>query len=177
MIVRIDTPLSHKQSRKGAVTAKIIKTLAHDLFSTEMLLYIFFGAGTAIIDYVSEIILYQTLPFQSHATVVVAANCVSFILSVAFAFVTNKKFVFKSKKETRKELILEAVKFFATRSVSFIISLFGMVILVDSLGYSNALSKIGVSVFVVIFNYIFSKLLIFPNSRTDANKQKEKQEE
>ncbi len=153
---------------------KLIKSLTRDLFSTEMLLYMFFGAGTAIIDYVSEIALYQTLPFKSHTAVVVAANCASFILSVTFAFITNKKYVFKSKTESRKALVAEVVKFFGTRFLSFIISLFGMVILVDSLGYSNALSKIGVSVFVVIFNYIFSKLIIFPNSRASDDKDKSK---
>lgn len=146
-----------------------LKSLVKDLFSTEMLLYIFFGVGTAAIDYITEIFLYNVLPFHNHGAVVITANSVSFILSVTFAFVTNKRFVFKSKSESRRDLRKEGFRFFLTRFFSFSLSLIGMVILVDCLEYDNAISKIAVSVFVVILNYLFSKLLIFPsNNGNDA---------
>lgn len=142
---------------------KRIKLLIRDLFSVEMLMYMLFGVGTAAIDYFTEIFLYDVLPFSSHTAVVVTANSVSFVLSVVFAFITNKHFVFKSKSETRRALRIEALKFFMARLLTFGISLVGMVVLVDSLEFSNDLSKIAVSVVVVILNYIFSKLLIFPS--------------
>lgn len=149
---------------------KTIKLILNDLFSIEMLLYILFGAGTAAIDFFTEIFLYKILKFNSNTAVVVTANCVSFILSVAFAFVTNKLFVFKSKSATHRELRIEALKFFVARLMTFSISLVGMVVLVDSLGFENNLSKISVSIVVVIINYIFSKLIIFPTNLKADNK-------
>lgn len=150
-----------------AVTKKLIS----DVFSMEMLLYMLFGAGTAAIDIFTAKILYDNL---SHAAVlkasanVVIANTVSFILSVTFAFFTNKYFVFKSKSENSRHMRKEAIKFFFSRFLTFSLSLFGMVILVDSFSIDHDISKIIVSVVVIILNYVFSKLLIFKtNSNTE----------
>lgn len=140
---------------------KAVKKLISDLFSVEMLMYILFGIGTALIDNLTEIFLYNTLKFRSHALLVVTANTVSFLLSVIFAFVTNKKFVFKTKSESRHHLRMEALKFFLARMLTFIMSLFGMIVLVDKLSLNNEISKFVVSVGVVILNYFFSKLIIF----------------
>lgn len=140
---------------------KAVKKLISDLFSVEMLMYILFGIGTALIDNLTEIFLYNTLRFRSHSLLVVTANTVSFLLSVIFAFVTNKKFVFKTKSESRHHLRMEALKFFSARTLTFIMSLVGMVVLVDKLSLNNEISKFVVSVAVVILNYFFSKLIIF----------------
>ena len=150
-----------------AVTKKLIS----DVFSMEMLLYMLFGAGTAAIDIFTAKILYDTLSraavLKASANVVIA-NTVSFILSVTFAFFTNKYFVFKSKSENSRHMRKEAIKFFFSRFLTFSLSLFGMVILVDSFSIDHDISKIIVSVVVIILNYVFSKLLIFKtNSNTE----------
>ena len=148
------------------------KKLVSDLFSVEMLLYMLFGVGTAAIDFFTAKVLYDLL---SGAAVlkspsdVVAANTVSFILSVTFAFFTNKFFVFKSKSESSRHMGKEALKFFIARFLTFGLSLVGMVILVDSFSFDHDLSKIIVSVIVIILNYIFSKLIIF---KTNDNAEK-----
>lgn len=149
---------------------KAIKALIADLFSVEMLMYILFGVGTAAIDYFTETFLYKTLTIPSHSEVVIVANTVSFILSVTFAFFTNKYFVFKSKSTNRRHMRNEALKFFFARLLTFSISIVGMVILVDSLSFNNDISKIIVSVVVIVLNYILSKLLIF-KKQPDESKQ------
>lgn len=150
-----------------AVTKKLIS----DVFSMEMLLYMLFGAGTAAIDIFTAKIFYDTLSRAAvlkASTNVVIANTVSFILSVTFAFFTNKYFVFKSKSENSRHMRKEALKFFFSRFLTFTLSLFGMVILVDSFSIDHDISKIIVSVVVIILNYVFSKLLIFKtNSNTE----------
>ena len=148
----------------GVGMPKIVKYLVKDIFSTEMLLYMLFGVGTAAIDYFTEIALYNHLAFNSHVATVVTANSISFVLSVTFAFFTNKHFVFKSRTVNSRELCEEAFKFFSTRLLSFIVSLIFMVLLVDRLYIDNNVSKIIVSVFVVIANYLFSKFVIFPTA-------------
>lgn len=137
------------------------KKFADELFSREMLMYMLFGVGTAAIDYFSEIFFYNHLTFSTNSAVVVTANTLSFVLSVTFAFVTNKLFVFKSKSGSGHELRVEALKFFSARSLTFLLSLIGMVLFVDTLSLGNEISKILVSIGVVIINYVFSKCLIF----------------
>lgn len=144
---------------------KSVKKLISDLFSVEMLMYILFGIGTALIDYFTEIFLYNTLRFHSHILLVITANTVSFVVSVIFAFVTNKKFVFKSKSQSRRHLKMEALKFFVSRTSTFVLGLFGMVLLVDKLSMNNEFSKILVSAVVIVLNYVFCKLLVFKGEK------------
>ena len=142
----------------------VAKKLISDLFSVEMLLYMLFGAGTAAIDIFTAKILYDALSnaeVLKPSTNVIIANTVSFILSVTFAFFTNKFFVFKSKSENGRQMRKEAFKFFFARFFTFGLSLVGMVILVDSFSIDHDISKIIVSVVVIILNYILSKLIIF----------------
>lgn len=142
------------------------KKLVSDLFSVEMLLYMLFGVGTAAIDIFTAKFLYDSLsnavylksPFD-----VVIANTVSFIFSVTFAFFTNKFFVFKSKSESGGHMRKEALKFFIARFLTFGLSLFGIVVLVDTFSIDHDIAKIIVSVVVIVLNYIFSKLIIFNN--------------
>ena len=74
----------------------------------------------------------------------------------------------QSKSENSRHMRKEAIKFFFSRFLTFSLSLFGMVILVDSFSIDHDISKIIVSVVVIILNYVFSKLLIFKtNSNTE----------
>lgn len=139
-----------------------VKALAKDIFSVEMLLYMLFGIGTAAIDYFVEVILYDALPFSSHTVVVISANSASFALSVLFAFWTNRKFVFKRKKSSKRAVAIEGAKFFISRLSTFALSLIGMLLLVDSLGLNNDVSKIAVTAVTIVLNYLFSKLIVFP---------------
>ncbi len=148
-----------------------VKTLLNDLFSVEMLLYMLFGAMTAAIDIFTAYYLYDML--KSGVLVhppydVVTANTISFLLSVTFSFFTNKIFVFKSKSETRRQLRIEAAKFFIARLMTFGLSLVALVVCVNVFMIEHDLSKLMITVVVVILNYIFSKLIFFSPDEGDA---------
>ena len=89
-------------------------------------------------------------------------DTISWILSVTFAYFTNKKFVFESKTKG-KNALKEAFKFVTSRLATFIIDLVIMFILVKLIKINNDYAKIRVQIIVLVLNYIFSKLLVFTN--------------
>lgn len=126
------------------------------LFTREMLSYIFFGVCTTVVN----IAVFQAW----HCPSPLELGCeqrFAWVLSVLFAFVTNKLFVFQSKKSGSKRFIWEAVTFFAARVLSLGIDMAGMWLLLDCLGVNSLFSKILMNVVVIIVNYILSKFIIF----------------
>jgi len=86
------------------------------------------------------------------------ANVVSWIISVLFAYITNRIFVFKSKSEN---IILEVYQFFKYRIFSFLIEIFLMYVFVELISIDDMISKVIVQIIVIILNYVFSKLFVF----------------
>ena len=86
------------------------------------------------------------------------ANGIAWILSVLFAYVTNRKYVFDSQSENR---IQECLKFYGSRISTGILDMAGMWILVDVVHFPGMVSKVGMNVVVVVLNYIFSKVFVF----------------
>ena len=110
-------------------------------------------AGTALTD----VTLFHIGMDFTMATI---ANIVSWVAAVSFAFVTNKIYVFESKSWQIEVIFKELTGFVAGRLLTLILFetlLFNFM----SLHMNQYVAKILVSVFVVIFNYIFSKLLVF----------------
>lgn len=129
--------------------------------SMEMLLYMTFGIGTAAIDFFVAKFCYQTLPLPKSALLTTLSNAAAWVLSVTFAFVTNKLYVFKSRGVSRKELGLELFGFYGARFLSLVLSIVFMVLLIDMLNWNADLAKLLVTAFVILFNYVFSKLVVF----------------
>ena len=57
--------------------------------------------------------------------------------------------------------------FFGARALTYLIDLFGMILLVDILHVSGGISKILCNIIVLILNYVFSKLFIFNKGAAD----------
>lgn len=86
------------------------------------------------------------------------ANIISWIGAVAFAYVTNRKFVFKSNDMNIKK---EAFKFVASRVSTLFLDMLIMFILVTLLKGNDKIAKLVSQVAITIANYIFSKLFVF----------------
>lgn len=138
-----------------------MKKLYKVMTSREMLLYILFGTGTAAIDFLVAKLCYQTIPLPKSALLTTFSNAVAWVLSVTFAFVTNKLFVFQSKRAGRKTLWFELFGFYGARFFSLVLSIVFMILLIDMLGWNADLAKLLVTVFAVLFNYVFSKCVVF----------------
>lgn len=137
-----------------------IKKLWRFMTSPEMILYIVFGVLTTIINILVYTFLRPRLPLNEVAAVL-TANAIAWVLAVAFAFVTNKLFVFKSKSFEARLFWWELITFVGARLLSLGVDELGMFLLVSVLHVGDLPSKIIVNVLVVIINYVLSKLVIF----------------
>ena len=125
----------------------------------EILLYLIFGALTTVVDYISLWLFYDLLGIR--VLDALGANTLAWVISVAFAFTTNKIFVFESRDTSQKTLIREILSFVAARLVSLGAESAVIYIGVNVLGCNLWIMKLLASVIVVISNYVFSKLIIF----------------
>lgn len=138
------------------------------LVNRETVSYVVFGALTTVVNIVAYQVSYNTLPFSAIANNA-AGNTIAWVLSVLFAYVCNKLFVFQSKTHGARALLWEAGKFIGARVFSFAVDMAGMLLLVNALHVNSAVSKILMNIIVMIMNYFFSKWFIFKN-RTVAKR-------
>lgn len=87
-----------------------------------------------------------------------AANIISWIVSVMFAYVTNRKFVFKSKEKNK---VKESMKFIGSRIITLVMDMLIMFIGVTVLNQNDKVTKIVSQILVIVGNYIISKLYVF----------------
>ena len=122
----------------------------------EILLYVFFGAITTLINTVAYWMLYYVADVSN-----TISNIISWILAVVFAYITNKIWVFeKGNKSTLKE----ATEFFASRISTGVLDIIIMYVAVEVLYLEGGIIKIISNVIVIILNYLLSKLFVFRKS-------------
>ena len=120
----------------------------------DILLYLIFGVLTTAVNWVVYFPLYN----HAHLSATVA-TAISWAVSVAFAFLTNKPVVFKSHDWSAKTLLPELAGFVGCRIGSGLLETGVILFTVDILHWNGNLMKVLVSVLVVIINYVGSKLL------------------
>ncbi|MBE6551679.1 MAG: GtrA family protein [Ruminococcaceae bacterium] len=120
-------------------------------------MYLVFGALTTIVSYVTYAV--ATRIFQIG---IIPADIISWVCSVAFAFVTNKLYVFKSTSNSIKNVTKEAVSFVTARLLSLGMEV-GMiyVMILPVIGINDLVAKLIANIAVIIANYFLSKLIIF----------------
>ncbi len=122
----------------------------------DILLYGIFGVLTTL----TNITCYWLLSKVLHLAVV-PSSIIAFVISVLFAFVTNRKWVFESESNTKKEIAAEVVKFFGCRLVIGALDTLIMFLFVDVLHFNDMLIKIISNIIVIILNFVASKLIVF----------------
>ena len=134
--------------------------------SREVFFYLVFGVLTTLVNIVSFAILTRLL---SAGTVL--SNVIAWFLSVLFAYVTNRIWVFQSKDGN---VFREAAAFFSGRIGTGVLDTVVMFITVDLLGWNDMVMKVISNIIVVILNYIISKFFVFKGGK-DCNSCIEKQ--
>lgn len=120
--------------------------------------YLFFGVLTTLVNYAVYLPLYNWADLSA-----TASNAIAWVVAVAFAFLTNKPFVFGSRDWSAKVLWPELTKFVGCRIGSGLAETAIIFVTVDLLAWNGNLWKLLTSVLVVILNYIASKLFVFKN--------------
>ena len=87
-----------------------------------------------------------------------AANIISWIAAVTFAYFTNRKFVFESKNENK---LKEATAFYGSRVTTLLMDMGCMFLMVTLLGWNDKIAKLIVQVIVTVANYVLSKFIVF----------------
>lgn len=141
-----------------------INNLIKKFLNKETISYLIFGVLTTIINIVVFWFAERELAFiMSKDAASLVGNVIAWVISVAFAFVTNKLFVFESKSMAFKVVMAELTGFVIARLLSLAFDEGFMFVAIVLLGMNSLLAKIISNVFVVIINYVLSKFFIFKN--------------
>lgn len=149
----------------------------------DIILYIIFGVLTTVVSFVTQFLSSRFLN-----TAVILSTTISWICAVTFAYVTNRKYVFRSEVKGFSDIAAEAAKFYGARIItyaaevmimylcadrfsSFFINLFRLEPLDyssglfssfgDARGLNEMIFKLIANVIILISNYILSKVLVF----------------
>ena len=122
----------------------------------DMISYLFFGVLTTAVNVAAYYLSYDVAHLPN-----VAATVIAWALAVAFAFVTNKLFVFDSKSWAPSVALGELASFTLCRVGTGVIEVGMMYLFVDLLSFNGTVMKLFTNVIVIVLNFIFSKLIIF----------------
>ncbi len=132
----------------------------------ETIAYLFWGiAGSVLNIALYSLLVYTGINYQ-------LANFVTLIIVKMFCFFTNKLFVFHSKSKGIREFLTEFIKFFVVRMMTFLMDYFGLILLVEKIGADKFVSKIFLTVLVIIVNYCMSKVFVFRSKCYEKERKK-----
>jgi len=132
----------------------------------EVLNYLIIGGLTTLVNIATKYILLFTIfdaknPKELQITVII-----SWIVAVLFAYITNRKIVFKSEN---KKILKEFINFIEARILTLLVEMLFMYIFVTLLKLNSdievAILSIISQIIVIILNYIFSKIFVFKNNK------------
>ena len=118
--------------------------------------YLVFGVLTTVVNYVIYLPIYNFCGVSA-----AVSNVIAWVGAVAFAFLTNKPFVFQSHDWSAKTVTPELTKFISCRLASGILETLILLLTVDCLHWNGNVWKLVTQVLVIIINYVGSKLLVF----------------
>lgn len=129
-----------------------------------VLLYLIVGAMTTAVSIITQYIpLLMGFPTEVNTTV-------SWICSVTFAFFTNKVWVFKNESKAKSDWIKQAAAFYGARLTTYFLELAFMSFTVRTLHQNEYVMKLIAQVFILIINYLFSKLVVFRSKNKKGEK-------
>lgn len=118
--------------------------------------YAFFGICTTAINILTYRICYYGAGVSN-----VISNIAAWVLAVAFAFVTNKQWVFSSKSWDKSTVLTELIRFTTCRLSTGLMDLAIMYSAVDLLGMNGMVWKVISNILVIIVNYVAGKTVVF----------------
>jgi putative flippase GtrA len=121
----------------------------------EIISYIFFGGCTTLVSLGTRYAAYF-LGIELNI-----AQTIAWICAVTFAFFVNKIFVFENKSSKKADWFKQAGKFYGARLMTLGLELVFMNVTVRGFGLSEFVMILVVQVFILIGNYLLSKLWIF----------------
>lgn len=122
----------------------------------DLITYLIFGGLTTLVNWMIYLPCYNVLGLPS-----TISNVIAWTGAVAFAFLTNKPFVFRSHDWSAKTFFPELICFAGCRVGSGALETGILYITVDLLRLNGNIWKGITNVLVVVLNYVGSKLVVF----------------
>lgn len=127
----------------------------------EVLVYLFIGGLTTLVSWAAKF-LWNFLFYAGTASPTAVQNTILSVVEnaagIAFAYPTNRKWVFRSKNP---HILAEAASFVGSRLATMVLGWLTNLLLVNVLGVSLYLSTVLAAILVIVGNYVISKLLVF----------------
>lgn len=140
----------------------------------QAVLYVVFGVLTTLVNY---LVFYPLVNLPGMADKVgwwtLVVNVISWIAAVAFAYVTNKFFVFESRDRSKNTVLREILLFVGARVASLLIECAILAVFVTALRLNKNAVKLAASVITVVLNYFFSKFMIFRRKEAEVPEEAE----
>ena len=130
----------------------------------ELILYVVFGGLTTLVNILLYYLCTRLMGINEYA-----ANSVAWTVSVLFAFVTNKIWVFESRSMAMRVLLRELLSFVAARLLSLLLDMGILYLGIDVLHMDDLVVKIVSNILVILFNYIASRFFIFKRKGESKN--------
>lgn len=164
-----------------------MKTIIKKLINKETISYIIFGVLTTVVNWIVYRLcdmwlsggsdgvekVYESAMQESLHTFLDkgAAGIIAWVIAVAFAYVTNRQFVFSERAHGFKGISLECGRFVGARVLTGIIEILGVPLLIimglKAQLFGLDVAKLVVSVIIIVLNYVFSKLFVFKEKKDD----------
>lgn len=122
----------------------------------DIVLYGVFGVLTTLVNIVSYWFMAHPLSMGTMISTVLA-----WVLSVLFAYFTNRKWVFRSKATGTEAIVKEIVSFFACRIATGVVDWACMFVFVELLRFDDVVIKVLANIVVIVLNYVGSRLFVF----------------
>lgn len=137
---------------------KLINLLNNKEKMKHFTIYIVFGVLATIVDFLTFYLLDKFVPILDENI----SNAIAIFVATVFAYVTNREYVFKSQESDK---LKEFFKFFLGRMFSTVFNIVSFWIMTTFTTIDDLIIKAGISVVVVILNYIISKLFVFKEQK------------
>ena len=133
-----------------------LKVLIKKFCTKEVIFYAIFGVLTTLVNVGLFYVLTNFVHLEENFS-----NVIAIILAILFAYFTNRKMVFNSTASGFKQNFSEFVKFIIGRSFTMIVELVGFFLMFNILHIHELISKLTITVLVIILNFFISKFFAF----------------
>ena len=146
-----------------------LKELIKKVCNKEVISYLIFGVLTTLVNIIISYVLKAFLHVEENI-----ASTIGIIVSILFAYFTNRKWVFKSYANTVNEKWIEFGKFILGRSFTMVVEIVGVFLLVDVIhnfygmfsdNTAFLINKCIITVIVIILNFFISKFFAFAKKK------------
>ena len=134
----------------------MIEKIKTKLFTREIITYVITGVLTTLVNLAASYLFHDIAHWNVQLVTIFA-----WVVAVAFSYVLNSHWVFRSEYESFGKEAAKVGKFFAARFFTYVVEALGVFIFITKLDFNYWAIKFVLMVVVTILNYFFSKFMIF----------------